>query len=483
MDSVLARLAYDKLVKQPANDPCKGLLAGLFRQQLDLINHPSKRKAACCSRRAGKSVTAAAYLLLTMHRNPGSICVYLALTRKSAKRILWPVLKNLAKKHKFPLEFKDGELIVEHANGSQLVLMGANDEGTAENLRGSPYHLVVLDEVASFRGHIDQMIEEIIEPALVDYDGDLLLIGTPSSDFTSLFYYATTGKNKPEADDSDDADDLKYEWAAFKWTMFDNPYLKGAADYVRRLKKKKKWADDNPKLLREYYGLWAKSSDELVYRYNPLKNMYVVCPKVEEYVLGIDLGFNDSTAFIVWGYNRAYPDLYLMYSHKQSGLTPSQIGAHIDGLRGEYDFTAIVCDEGGLGKSIAEEFRTRFGVPVKAAEKTQKRAFIELMNGDLIDGKIKIPEHGADGKDHPLAIEWGELLWDRSRKLENPTCENHLADAALYSWREARHYLFETEAPPIETNSPEHWQQREQEFKDAIEQSRRNEQSAEWWAQ
>lgn len=450
-----------ELIRRHQDKRAPGVLAACFDRQKQVICHPSRFKAARCSRRAGKSEMAGAYLAKTALENPDSISVYLALTRKSAKRIMWRILKRISKKHGLDVTFKETELIAQFPNGGQIILAGANDESTAEDLRGNAYHLVVIDEVASYRGHLDEMIDEILIPALTDYKGTLLLIGTPTSDFGSMFYRATAA---PSA-----------EWTAFHWTMHDNPFIEGPDEVISDLKRRKRWADDNPILLREYYGQWTKNDSELVYRFNPQRNVATQLPQLAEHVLGIDLGFRDACAFVVLGFDRSSPAVYVRKAFKQSGLLPSEVAGIVSELSRTFGFTAIVCDEGGLGKSIAEEFRRRFGLPVKPAEKTQKRAYIELCNSDFVDGKIKVPE------DCPLIEEWTTILWDELRKLPAEGQEDHLSDAFLYAWRECRHYLYEEPPKPTVHNSPEFWREQEQKLIKELENNLKTESDTPWW--
>jgi len=75
---------------------------------------------------------------------------------------------------------------------------------------------------------------------------------------------------------------------------------------------------------------------------------------------------------------------------------------------------------------------------VHPAQKRDKRLFIEEVNGSLILGTLKISEDA-----HALVDEMRELVWlDSDRKVENPSCDNHLCDSLLYSFREARAYLY-----------------------------------------
>jgi hypothetical protein len=76
---------------------CARLRALAFAAQLAFIDDASKKKAARCTRRAGKTALAAIYLLLVAFAKPESTCLYLALTRQSAKRLVWRWLKKLNK--------------------------------------------------------------------------------------------------------------------------------------------------------------------------------------------------------------------------------------------------------------------------------------------------------------------------------------------------------------------------------------------------
>ena len=393
----------------------------LFKQQRQVIRHPAKRKIARCSRRAGKTELACDYLLKTAEDYPGTISVYIALTRKSAKRLMWGRLKKRSKELGIKGDFSETDLMYTLENGSEIWLLGANSEDTAETLRGPKYKLVIFDECASFRGHIETLIEEIIEPATMDEDGTILMIGTPSWDFSSYFKKANEDKEN---------------WQSFHWTMLENPFLPKAAEWLAALKKRRGWSDDNPVLLREYFGQWSKSDNDMVYQFNPLINVIVgETPVCEFHYLGVDLGFEDEAAFGVIGHNRNSRDVYILKTEKFKQWLPHQVAAHIQKLDKQYDFFRMVCDEGGLGKMVAEEFRQRYAIPIVAATKTEKRNYIEFFNSGLKEGHIKV----AEGD--PVITEWNQLIWDEKKKIEAPGSPNHCSDATLYAWRESLAYL------------------------------------------
>src|SRR5205085_11845215 len=59
-------------------------------------------------------------------------------------------------------------------------------------------------------------------------------------------------------------------------------------------------------------------------------------------------------------------------------------------------------------KQAVEEMRRRHDLPLRAADKTGKSDFIEIMNGEFIQGRIKL--RGASCSQ--LAEEYAGLIWD-----------------------------------------------------------------------
>ncbi len=166
------------------------LIASLFTQQKAFVLSPSKAKIAQCTRRAGKTEAASVCLLLAAAATPNSTALYLALTRKSAKNLLWPKLKKLKAQYNIPLDFNESDLTATLPNGSKIMLYGADQENVVERLRGDAYCICVIDEAASFGEHLDYVIEDVIEPALLDYNGGLIMVGSPGPTLTGPFYRA-----------------------------------------------------------------------------------------------------------------------------------------------------------------------------------------------------------------------------------------------------------------------------------------------------
>jgi phage terminase large subunit len=432
----------------------------LFKHQADFIKDPKKLKAALCSRRAGKSHMAGCYVIAEALKHPRSTVPYVALTRGHAKRIMWKTLLDLTRAYNPQVNLT--ELRITLSNGSDIVLAGANDEATAEVFRGQKFPLVVLDECASFRSHFKEMVEEVIEPALIDLNGTLAMIGTPSAACRGLFFEATTQAESP--------------YSLHRWTILDNPFIPHASEWLAERMKERGWTQDTPAYRREWLGEWVASTDSQVYAFSRDRNIASQIPTKMNYILGIDLGYDDETAFVVVGYRADDSRLYVVETYAKSEMIITDIVRKVDELQSRYgSFVRIVADTGGLGKQIAAEIRKRYGVPVFPAEKTQKADFIQLLNDDLRLGKILVNPIEINFIEEITALQWDEEK--EGRFIEDPRFANHRCDAFLYAWRESCHYLQKTPDPKPEANSPEWFREEEdrllQEIQRQFEQEQR----------
>ena len=132
-------------------------LDGLHPPQVAFLNDPAKRKAALCTRRAGKTTALIRALLQSATALPGSISVFICETREVARRIIWSDLQKLDAEYRLGMRFNGSTLEVTTPHGSQIWLTGAKDEGEISKLRGQKYARVILDESGSFRSHMEQI--------------------------------------------------------------------------------------------------------------------------------------------------------------------------------------------------------------------------------------------------------------------------------------------------------------------------------------
>lgn len=420
-DPRLARRVLDILEAAQAKEP--PYMRALFGKQKEFATDTSRKKTALCSRRAGKSEAIAAWLLEGAEATPGELSLYIALSRNNARMIMWRTMEALQRRHKphmdrFKFREKDNQLIVETPGKHQIWLAGCKDSVEIEKFRGMKYKRVAIDEAASFGSWLNDLIFDVLEPALMDLKGELALTGTPGAIPAGPFYTATTGDGGPL-------------WRTHRWTVLDNPYVPHANEERVRKMEENRWDENHPTYRREWLGEWVRDEGALVYPFDK-RNIYHNRPDPDDtswrYVLSIDVGFTDSMAIVVGAYRRHHPEIYILESFKKEGLTPSQLAVTVEKYRKRFKLQDIIIDVGGLGKGYAEEMKRKYGIECTPAQKTQKRAYIEIVRGELLSGNIKVQpvEAGA------LLDEWQVLTWNEDRSKPDDRFEDHCSDAALY---------------------------------------------------
>lgn len=425
-----------------------------FPAQNNFILDTSRFKAGQCSRRSGKSYGAGLYLFKEMLENPGCTVLYIALTRESAKKIMYKdVLKRINKKYNLGASFNEITLTVTMPNGSIGYLAGADAKpDEMQKFLGQAYRLVVIDESASFKQDLREMVYEILKPAMADLRGTICMIGTPGKVPRGLFYDITTGEEKG--------------WSVHKWTAKDNPHMKDKiAEEMGDLVKSNPFVVETPFYQRMYLNQWVRDINNLVYKFNEDRNLIDIIPQSllpYIYILGVDLGFNDDSAFTVLCFNEHDPTLYIKQTHKRPGMDITDVANEIKRLMTLHTFQSIEID--GANKQAVEEIRRRHGLPLNTADKREKAEFIDIFNSELIRGEIKLVRNQCD----TVIEEWQELIWDikNVKRVEHSGCANHNADSTLYAWRKAYAYRSQRPEPKKAPTSDEYmkeWLKKESE--------------------
>ncbi len=430
-----------------------------FPQQQAFIEDPAKLKLLSCTRRAGKSMTAAIYLISEALKNPGTNCLAIGLTRESIKSILWKdCLRFLNEKHNLNAVFNLTELTMTLTNGSVIKLTGVDsDENESLKLLGGKYRLVCIDEGSMYTVDLRNLVYGILKPAMTDPNaggqrGTIAMMGTSSNFTRGLFYDVATGKEPG--------------WAVHEWSAHDNPYVaKQWAEELEEIRTLRPLYMGTPQFRQWYLNEWVVDEEKLCYKFNESKNIYSerppLSPSLWTYVLGVDLGWEDDTAFVLSAFHSNDHRLYVVETFNRKYMTLPDVEAKIHEFQTGYDISRIIID--GSAKQAIETMRTKTAIPFEFADKQGKEAFIELLNADLIQEKIKIHK-GCTG----LINELMSLVWmtdgDKIRlpKKEHPALPNHLCDALLYNWRMCFHHHHEPVTKIVPVGSPA-WYQKQSE--------------------
>lgn len=444
---------------KPAAPPPFVLENFLFNKQWRFVNDPHSFKIAVCSRRSGKTVSCAAHLIDTATKTPDITCLYITLSRNNAKKLVWRELLKINKTYKLGGQEDLTELSLTFPNGSVIYLSGAKDESAIENFRGMSFKLVYIDECQSFRPYIEELIDDILGPALMDYDGTLCLIGTPGP--VPAGYFAEV------AGAVQDKIHKSAQWSHHSWTFFDNPFIaskskKTHQQMLDRELRRRGVTTEDPSIQREWFGKWVLDSDSLWVRYSAARNNYDNLPPGQmTYILGIDLGFNDADALAVLGYNETSPTTYLVEEvvTRKQGLT--ELVGQIQKLQKKYNIVKMVIDEGGLGKKLAEEMRRRHGIPVEAADKARKQENVAFMNDALRTQRLMAKANSQFAQDSYL-VEVDRAKSTPEKIKVSDKYHSDIIDAVLYAFRESPAYAYQ---PPDEMPKPgtKEWYKREEE--------------------
>lgn len=419
----------------------------LFKEQLDFVNDPADFKTGLCSRRAGKTVACASDLTYTCLNFPGTMSLYITLSRSNAKKIIWPELKRINREFGLCGIPNESELSMTYPNHSIIYCSGASDKTEIEKFRGMPFKKTYIDESQSFPDYIRELVDDVISPALMDYAGSLSLIGTPGPIPAGFFYDCTQNK----------------EWSHHSWTFQQNPHIftKSGRSYeeiLNRELKRRGVGLDNPSIQREYFAKWILDSDSLVFKYNTAVNDYHHVPLVKPvYIMGIDIGYEDSDAIAILAFDEKSPTTYLIEEQITAKQDLTSLTAQIEIFRAKYDISKCVADFGGLGKKIAAEITRRYQLPIQAADKTQKVASIELLNDALRTGRFKAKQQSRFALDS-IMVEWDRDASTPEKRVVSDRFHSDICDAVLYAFKESPAYAWEPDIPKPKQGSLE-WQQ------------------------
>lgn len=455
----------------------RAIAASCFGPQLDFVRDKSQLKLAECSRRAGKSAGLGRWLFEGALLMPETVQLYLGITRKSAKRIIWPILKKIDRDWRLGCEFKTADLIVELKNGSEIHVAGCPDASMVDTFRGTPYYRVVVDEGDSFPpSYAGMLIDDALIPATLDYAGSVALAGTPGVAPVGYMWEASTGRIEG--------------WSKHHWTLFDNPHLPNIRAQVEAIIRRRGWTWDHPTVQREYLGKRTADLSMLVYGSYSDALLRDHGPRREDgpwrHTLGLDFGTSEdreSMAYAVVAYSETTPHAWIRETRGEAGATPATCAGTIAELDSVYHFDEIIGDPGSLGADFIKQLGERYRIAVTPAEKSNKRGTIELLNGDMKAGLVLFERSKTAG----LVGEMKILPWsDDTRSKEKDKVPNHHCDAALYAWRKARPY--DAQPPPDpgpEVGTDEFLAEREELIErkavEAAQNRRKRRRNAGWW--
>jgi hypothetical protein len=332
-----------------------------------------------------------------------------------------------------------GQLYYVFPNGHKLWVAGCKNRVDAEKFRGDPYCLAAVDECDSMRGHLKYLINEVLGPSMLDFNGQIALTGTPGVTPEGFFYDISTGAIKG--------------WGLHHWTVRENSHMPHAEEWLREQREELGLDENSAAYLREWLGQWVLDLESLCYQFDLDLNTFEVDPVLAagyRIVIGVDLGVNDATAFAVCAYRPGDPDIWTLEASSWNNLSPSAAYARLRTYLQKYPQARVVADTGGQGLAFVKEWQDSFNFYAEPAKKLDVAGQIAFMNGLLKSGVLKVHTYNC----RTLRRQIMATPWDEKRKGHAPDYDDHELDAWRYAVLAIR-TGYTAELEPPKEGSPE----------------------------
>ena len=453
LEEFIKQHGYDAVTKlQQSRASTIDFTRDLFDRQLEVIEDPSRRVAVLAARRSGKSHLSAYYLVKVCYENPRALCSFTGITRASASEIINPYIEQINERYNLGLDYHISNAIWTFPNGSRICITGADTPREIRKHYGRHYDLSIIDECGEFGDHLEDLVVKVLAPTLIDKNGRLIMIGTPG-DVCGGFWYKVSTKKIPV-------------WSVHReWTLRNNPRLpqwNGDPDWRNRaealltqIREEEGFTMDSPVYVRQYEGKWTEGGNALIYNHFRFEhNTFRILPEDYDdwtFLLGVDFGHNEPSSIISACYSRIINKLYVVEEYKESGLSPEDMAIIVKSFYDKYNPAMILADGNGIGAAYISQINKMYELPLKLADKQDKAAFIELLNDDFKQGRIKIYEGCKELLKEISTFAWADVELRTLPKV----AEDHCLDSLLYLWRHSLHFKGKPKRRTPQVGDPE----------------------------
>lgn len=423
--------------------------------QQQLILSKEKFIFMMAGRRAGKTEGMVRKGVTTAIEKEGALILYIGLSFSRCIDLFWnptiDILNNLG----IAIDEQqrtDGHIVL--SNGSQLYFKGNSTVDERDKLRGSKWDLVIIDEAQSQKC-LATLINEILEPTLLDRKGQLILAGTGPKVRGTYWEELWTNVKDHKA-------------LRLNWNLTNNPFIPDYEDILKKVIEEKNLTENSPLFIREYLGQIAYDDDAMVYRLGEdnVLNQELMSRWIAEqprsdikFTAGLDYGFSDSDAFVIFMYSEKRPEKWLIYEYKknrtgivelataiQQGIAYVKSGSLFASIPEANKFFYVYCDTNE--QKITYELYNQFGIPCMNAMKYDKDFAIEMLREEIRLGHLKVerkmvpnPSGGTMIDPTSFYDETLKTIYKRndrdelSHDIDDETYHPDIMDAILYSLR------------------------------------------------
>lgn len=411
------------------------------------------------------------------------------------------------------IEIRVGDLELEFSNGSKIDLYGADNLRRLRVKRGNAKHVIWVDEAQDFPA-LDVFYKEIVAAGSADKAGECWFTGTPGRDCAGMFYEITGDEeggvegwdvhvlaavDNPffgrlvQTEDAYYVDDnlgVRHGPFADRAEALEAERAIRWENAAGRIIRQNKWKVDDPHVQREFFGKWVRADARYVYPVHavPRHVLFYAPQRLREntyrpqdppwldldaaladlpfnrrarrpyqwlYAVGADFGYHpDPFALVVWAFTQELPEVFEIFSWKQTKVNTDDQGAYMKMLWDALpNVVSFVGDVDGKQDDV-EVWVNRMNLPIEPARKHGKAMLEELLAGDVRKGLVRLRGHfeGNRAVGSPLYTEMRHLVYlptkpgkprevDKHRKVAGVVHGDHCCDAGRYSYADLTHYL------------------------------------------
>jgi len=410
-----------------------------FQIQKNILSSPSERLYLMAGRRAGKTEVIRFMIETALAVKEDAKVLYIGRTFTTAQKAVWNEVLTMMDDLGISVQIKNAsDGYVKWSNGAEFHVKGNNTVEDRDKLRGGKYHLAIVDEAQTQPG-LTYLVQDILEPMLLDFKGQLVLAGTgPKVRGT---FWETVWSNEE-----------KFPGERYNWNLTQNPFIPDHSTVLAKIRKDKKITENSPLYLREYLGKISYDDDALVYRledhnfftWEELATWMRAQPTTDiKFTSGLDYGFVDSDGFVIIVWSTASRERFMIFEHKSNRTGVTELVQKIqEGIQftktdqfndvHDRDFS-IYCDTSD--QKISYELQTQYGIPAVNAYKHNKDFAIEQLQEDVRHGRFKVLKGGVFEEEALKTVFRRDEQDNLTREIDDETFHPDLVDAVLYAMR------------------------------------------------
>lgn len=306
------------------------------------------------------------------------------------------------------------EKVIELENGSTIRMGSVNQ---VDSVVGRSYDLIIFDEAALTNG--EKAFQVSLRPTLDRNDARALFISTPRGKTNWFARYWERGFS-----------DKFPEWCSIKATFRDNPRMSESdINEARRSMSEAEFRQEYEADFNTYEGqIWRLERKHIIgLEECPITSV----PSREslDIIGGLDVGYKDSTAFVIIGYDYREDKFYILDEYEDSQKVTSVYAENIKKLTDRWDPDFIFADSAAA--QARADLAYEYDIPTATAKKS------------VLDGIAYVASLVENDKLYVLSScnkvldSFDGFAWDPNDKLlkEKPLHNHaiHMADAIRYA--------------------------------------------------